>query len=725
MGVNSNMQMGVSTKLRKLIIRDYSKRTKKLSGSHKKMELISSIKKLGRGYKLDYINLAKDATILAKQLATANGSQISPSKKNKLVSNRYLNNNIVRKLHLPINQVHIKKTQQHGGVSSISGSNSIEPIDIMSHKNYFDKLFNAFSKDNLSWGLGVEHEMQIFHLGKKVDMTSQEAHKTQSRHNYSNANIMFDSQESTCFITGDMDKAGACCKSVPGGCSYSPPASIRKQLFSKKDKLSPDELDFLMSLDWEATGRYAKGCKGGSIIVDRVPILMPELVTSAFKNRTVNSIANESIFQEEMFIKCQLKNPFTREKVKLYGPLVTHKCGTVGNIQVPKRPTYIEEEYELEKDDWKDYVGSYHITITLPHTKNITVADFVKLHQDSANQIQWLEPLLITAFFSPDPDAMGLGPDQGIEGSFRVGAVGWGNFAGSDVRKFGDVGITRGAMIPSKWRDRLDLVGTERLNECVATAPPQYKKAINILTSDFRTFNVEMDPEKCARLYNPNDCPKADGGAMTPPYGMEIRIFDHFHSEHLLDLLKIIVLCSANSQRHPATKYVYDNKVWIKAMQDIMTRGWNTELSRDYITLLREQLGLELKGPDSRVAFDVFGLIITELHALNQSSMIVGLLDETPDIKPRIPSINRECWELAFNGAHMDVLLKHLAKHAGGRKSYNYTDFKKLLFGPESPFSQERWGQQADDICYALESRGRVTLTKARDTGGISTVRLQ
>ena len=709
--------MAVSTKLRKLIIRDLSKRTKKLAGSAKKHELLSSIKKLGRGYKPEYINLAKDATVLAKQLTTATGSHANTPATTNLEDSSQLTRKQKGTKHFRVKA----KALQHGGVSS----NVTDPIDILSHKNYFDKLFNAYSKENLFWGLGVEHEMQIFHLGKKIDMTPQEAHKTQIRHDYSAAKILFDSQESTCFITGDMDKAGACCKSVPGGCSYSPPASIRKLLFSKKDKLSTEEHDFLMSLDWEATGRYAKGCKRSSVIVDRVPVLMPELVTSAFKNRTINSIARESIFQEEMFIKCQLKNPFTREKVKLYGPLVTHKCGTVGNIEVPKRPTYSEEEYELEAGDWKDYVGSYHITITLPHTNNITTDQFVKLHQDCANQIQWLEPLLITAFFSPDPDAMGLGPGRGIEGSFRVGAVGWGNFAGADVRKFGDVGITRGAMIPSKWRDGLDLVGTERLNECVATAPPQYKKAINILTSDFRTFNVEMDPEKCARLYNPNDCPKADGGVMTPPYGMEIRIFDHFHSEYLLDLLKIIVLCSANSQRHPATKYVYDNKVWIKAMQDIMTQGWNAELSTGYITILREQLGLELKGLGSLVAFDVFGSIITELHALNNSSILVGLLDETPDVKPRLPNINRACWELAFNGAHMDVLLKYLDKHTGDRKVYSYAGFKKLLFGPESPFSQERWGQQADDICYALESRGRVKIIKNAETGGISTVRFK
>ena len=713
----------IKTDTRAKLIKKLATKTKR-NLSTRKRESITGLKKLGEGYRTEYINLGADATTLAKPLATGKGTiSLEPETRTKPLIDKLPDavQAMIRK-----GLVKTKKIKQHGGTIINSSSNVVvEPIDLLSHKNYFDKKIDT-TPSSLLWGLGVEHEMQIFHLGNNKQNRGRSAldmHKQQAGLSYGRANIMFDSQESTCFITGDNHKEGACCKSVPGGCSYSPDAMTKSQIFNKNDKLTPDELEFLLSLDWEATGRYAKGCKDSSIIIDRVPVLMPELVTSNFKNRTINSIAAESIFQEEMFIKCQLKNPFTREKVRIYGPLVTHKCGTVGNILIPKRPTYIEEEYELEDGDWKDYVGSYHITITLPHAKNITDGDFVKLHQDCANQIQWLEPLLMTAFFSPDPDAMGLGPEKGIEGSFRVGAVGWGNFAGTDIRKFGTDGATRGANIKSTWRRGLDLMGMDRLNECVATAPPQYKKSLNILTGDFRTFNMEPDYTKCKELYNPNDCPKADGGVMSPPYGMEIRIFDHFHSEYLLDLLKIIVLCAANGQRHPATEYVYDNKAWIKAQKAIMTRGWNAVLGRDYIALLREQLGLELKGLDSLVAFDVFSAIITELHALNKSSMIVGLLDETPDIMPRLPSINRECWELAFNGAHMDVLLKYLAGRRKG--SYSYAGFKKLLFGPGSPFSQERWGQQADDICYALESRGRVTITKDAETGGIRMVRFK
>ena len=61
-----------------------------------------------------------------------------------------------------------------------------------------------------------------------------------------------------------------------------------------------------------------------------------------------------------------------------------------------------------------------------------------------------IEPLLIASYFSADPRSVGDG-NKKIEGSFRVMATGWGNFAGSDLRELGK-GVGRYANIESKWR---------------------------------------------------------------------------------------------------------------------------------------------------------------------------------------------------------------------------------------------------------------------------------
>jgi hypothetical protein len=562
------------------------------------------------------------------------------------------------------------------------------------------------SVGNYKWGLGVEHEMQLFHQGH-------------GDKGFEHANIIFDSQESTCFITGDPDKVGACCKLGPGGqCYYHPKsAELRRAIFKKRDQLTKEESAFLLGLDWELTGRQVRGCKPNPVIVPRTPVLMPELVTGNYKNRTINSIAEESVAQEEMYIRCQMKNPFTREKVNKYGPLVTHLCGTLDNIKVPRRPTILERDYTLETGMWKDYVGSYHVTITLPHTEDISQETFIKMHQNMACAIQWLEPLLAAAFFSPDPSIVGKG-HLGIEGSFRVAAVGWGNFAGADVRKLGTEGIGRGADQETYWRKNLDIPDLERVNQCVKTAPPQYKKAVSILTSDFRTFGYEPDMEKCKHDFTPGDCPKTDGGPMRPPFGMEIRIFDHFPSEYLLDLMKILVLVGANSARHPPRGYVYKNTAWIKAVKAVMTGGWNAKLGTDYLTEIRRHLGIDLRPvvSESRLAWDLLVGVVDELHRLNHSSHLVHILDETPDVKPRVPQINRQCWELSFNQKYfhdiMTVIKEDLVGAGGLSKGVWYPVEKVAgsLYGVLNKSSPGEWKGQIDDLLYALQAKRRVAL---------------
>jgi len=140
-----------------------------------------------------------------------------------------------------------------------------------------------------SWGLGIEHEMQLFHVPKS---------------GFVDANILFDSQESTCYLTGDKSDEGACCKS-------------RDKCFKSYDdknrpKITKDEHEWLSNIDWELSGRQAEGCKDGRVILPRTPLLMPELITGNFKNRSIESIHQEIVFLEDKYIELQMKNPHTQ-----------------------------------------------------------------------------------------------------------------------------------------------------------------------------------------------------------------------------------------------------------------------------------------------------------------------------------------------------------------------------------------------------------------------------
>lgn len=540
------------------------------------------------------------------------------------------------------------------------------------------------------WGLGVEHEMQLFHKSKS---------------GMKNTFILFDSQESTCYISGDKHQVGACCK-------------MQKPCFENlsdddisKLGITKEEHRFLKNMQWELTGRQAKGCLPNPTIIKRTPILMPELITTNFTNRTIDSISNEMRLLENKFINIQMKNPYTKEKVNKYGKLTTHTCGSLSGIIVPKRPTIHSPEYTFEQDTkpFIDYLGSYHVTITLPFTQDIKRKDFIMMHSNMANQLQWLEPLLVSAFFSPTAESVGqFTEDKDTEGSFRVMNIGWGNFAGSNVRRIGTSGLDRGANIFPSWRKGFHFKSTKRLDNCAKTTPPYYKKATTIHTGDFRTFGFEADMQKCAELYRIEDCPKADGAPMRPPYGLEIRIFDHFPSEYLIQLLRIIVLVASNSQRRPAKQYVYNDKRWIKALQDIMIDGWNTHLDNKYITSLRYNFGLPI-NTNSTIAYDILKTIVHELYIANKDSYINTLMNEHPNIEPVLPEINRTCWEMTFTrqyGRKMLNVMKEVFYKGEELTTLQFNKVMKETFGDE----WSRWENDLNDVLYALETHNHVKL---------------
>lgn len=563
-------------------------------------------------------------------------------------------------------------------------------------------------KNNKKWGLGIEHEMQIFHSNDE--------------------NIIFDAQEAACFVSKDDGKnldldnnelksyqlSSACCKKMDKCYYYPNTKKVNKLLKTDhKNHLTKKELDLLLKIDWELTGRQVNECQ---TIIKRVPRLMPELVTTKFENRTIQSIVKESIDQENTFMSAIMKSPFTREKVEKYGRLKTHLCGTVGNIKVPIKPTIKSAKYKFEKEKYKDYVGSYHITITLPFQNKIKRSEFVKMHQHAANQIQWLEPLFLTSFFTGDPDSVADGMNKATQGSYRVVNIGWGNLAGSDVRKFGTTGVNRGNNIKSYWRNGLRFKGLHKLNHCIKNAPPQYENSLSILTSDFRTFGeIDIDDEEqmdyCEIYYNPYDCPKLDGAPMYPPYGMEIRIFDHFPSSYLLDLMKIIILICANSKRHEPRKYVYQNKPWIKQLKNILKNGWNASVIPQYIRELNINLGLKLNIDEKLNSFQLFQKVIDKLHKFNYNSELVKLMDKTPNIKPILPQINKLCWELNYNKKLNNQIINTLDKIPDKQKWLYLLEFKQYLFRYGKGRITEKYiGHQIEDILYALENNGNVKL---------------
>lgn len=566
-------------------------------------------------------------------------------------------------------------------------------------KNYLKEI--DVSSRSMNWGMGLEHEVQFFHINPSETGGA----------DLSKSNIIFDAQESTCYLTKDTTEKGSCCKMRKKVCYHKHPKT--KNLFEDaKNKLKPTEKTFLNEIPWEISGRQQKGCPGNPILLKRIPILMPEFVTTNHKNRSIESLWDELVYQENKFVELQMRNPHTQKKVKKYGEIRQLPYGTISNVRVPVRPTMGSDSYTFEERDYIDYLGSYHITMTLPCHNDISDKDFVELHRNFGKQVQMIEPLLVASFFSPDPRSVG---DSGkkIEGSFRVMSTGWGNFGGSDLRTL-DKGVGRYANIESNWRKTLNFEDTKDLMDCNKEVYIDEPNAIGILSSDFRTFGFDFT-DNCPG----KECPKVSGDKMVYPNGVELRIFDHFNSFHLIDLIRILVYLGENSRVFECKKFIYNDPTWKKTIREIMREGWNAPISEAYLNLLRRNLGLEMNIENGN-AFDVLKQLVKELFEKHKDGLYSKLMMEKKYKEPPIlPGVNRFSWQIAFNKEYGKKFIKLLNSTIKKGESITKTDFEKIFY---SEFPKRKWHEDFEDVLYTFEARPYKMLKFDKKEGKITKI---
>ena len=159
-----------------------------------------------------------------------------------------------------------------------------------------------------------------------------------------------------------------------------------------------------------------------------------------------------------------------------------------------------------------------------------------------------------------------------------------------------------------------------------------------------------------------------------------------------------------------------------------MKFGWNAQLSNSYINLLRKQLGLPIILPTrsedvshgtrskSILAHDVLKQIVHELYIANKESLFNQLLNEKPNEEPKLPDLNRQCWELECNAKWMTVLINILndikkeRKITAKKTKIPVSVFQKHVFDSEKMGGKSKWETDIPDILYTLESYKKVGL---------------
>jgi len=523
------------------------------------------------------------------------------------------------------------------------------------------KKYSAREKKlkNMKWGMGLEHEVQYFYV--PINENTNKKYPL-------NEVVLFNSLEPLVRLLNES------------------------KLITESDRY------LLTKLDYEKTGRTCHG----KTILEKTPIAMPEFITekpfSDLSNpRNITNYYNELKEKEYRFEKIMRKDPIVNNFIDKNFLLIQYPFGMCSNIRI--RKDYNGINYELDKKHYKDYCGSFHYTITLPFEGN-DEEKFRNMHYNFGAMFQWIEPLLLAAYFSSDQDALGTTKKR-IRGSFRVARVGWGNFAGSDMRKK-TTGVGRYADVLPHWRKDFEFNESDIVDECIKPNPKLKElQAVSSFSSNIRTFGP-TDPN------NPRN--RISGAPMKIPNGMEIRIFDHFPTANLLSLLQIIILIAANSMTTTVKDFVYEDKEWINTLQKIMLYGWKYEVSPLFIKKIENIYNINSIKIKSYRAYDVLVAVVDELFNKNKDSDIVYMMYGKVT-KPTIPQINKYSWDFAF-----------MLKIVGDKKIYQkYLLFiEKMIENNEVKVFKElvvkifgnEWNNNAEDILWFFVGKKLLKLNK-------------
>ena len=521
------------------------------------------------------------------------------------------------------------------------------------------------------WGLGIEHEFHLFHIkkySKPIVFPTQEIVCNLTKH------FKYCCKINANYLSKDIYKHLCCdyCKNYKKN-DVSDCWNKYNPLLIDKIKITDSEKKFLLELpEFEYSGRY--DCP----LISRINYNMVEVITNNYKNAKVKNITKELFNREQKLI--QILTKYSKQKINLYGKIKPFSYGAINICKIPKLNSIHFSKYKFTNKKCLDYTGSYHINITLPWKKYTRLSTFIKQHQEFARQIQWIEPLLISAFSSTDPRAVG-DSNKYTEGSYRVMITGWGNFAGSDIRKLDFELLDRKATHKIQWREN------------------KYQKQLITYCKSTMGGDLRNISEKFAD--------KTKNEIMKKGEGIEIRIFDHFPTKYIKNLIEIIIIIADNSLKQNYSQkspMVYKDKDWIKNIKNIINQGWNANLTEEYINKLKTNLDIKFDC-ESTKTYDIFTCLIKELFEKNKNGLFQTLTKTTNKL-PYIPKINRYSWEFSFNKQKLNTKLQTILKQ---QDSFTLNQFKHLFY---KHFDKKIWKHDVEDILYSLQSSKIILLTE-------------
>ena len=455
----------------------------------------------------------------------------------------------------------------------------------------------------LSWGLGVELESHFFLIDKETGERQRLAQVVGLWGPYNKLDLLE--------ALKDTEQS----------------AWIKKHFGLTNEEI---ELFLSSSIDPKLE-RSAKLCAG----LQYPKAQMLELLNVDFRNRTVQEVASEIVRNTGALMSVAnklLRDDAVRAAVKV-GSLEGRQL-----VRYPFGAAVFEDP--LGGRVLKDYTGSVQFTITLPHFADTSASAFTLMHERFGNQLQWLEPLLVACLFTPDPSCV-VG-ERFVHAAYRTVRYGWGNFAGTDVRRL-HKGVGRSANVEPLWRRGLDVRNLSDLKspKCMRLGETDPSSVMDVMSgkfgkvsSDLRTFGFERHK-------------RVSGFPMTTGQGFEFRIFDNFDVRYLEDVMTMIMYVAENSRRcEYLNVQVYKDADWISALRDIIMDGWHARVRQAYLDKLCRVLELPRISALHKTASVVAGAVFSALQRKNRGGeWLQHLLGKRhASRKFVVPDLNRGAW---------------------------------------------------------------------------------
>jgi len=498
----------------------------------------------------------------------------------------------------------------------------------------------------------------------------------------------------------------------------------------------------------EFSGRRCSGS------IDLVFKSMMESVTTDARELSFDGAFEQLQLIDNTFLEMANTHPFIikAQKDLGLGPVSRPKAGMSSQLGMYQRTggnwfSMATCDNTVERE-LKDYTGSYHMSISLPSTSEGWVArdesilldsntcareqqasklrghpanpvswlfspseeavalqqqeEWIEAHQNLANMVQWIEPLLVSVFGTADADSV---CDAGVytEGSFRSMETGWGVPGTTDVRTFKDGGIGR------YIKNNFDWMFPDETVEF----PSAYRENLSGCKSD----GMGADIRTKTSVDEHHLPPSAPLPRMEVGQGIEIRIFDNFPIEHVPQVYRMLALVAEAGRHFTAPEYIYGNTDWTGAIQSVMREGWNAVLPEGYVRSMAAALNLPQSFADDLQYFQAFhvysSLYETLWDAHSQGMWSILLMDDVPEELPHLEIPSRNSWEHgAINkGFTPNILMETLGLDSSGlARKVSITDIK---------LSDEACGEDQDDLVYLAETFGMASGIKLDSKGSI------